>query len=379
MKVVIAPDAFKGSISAKSVADAIASGLLKADPLLEVVKIPMADGGEGTVEALTDATGGRIIRLAVKDPLMREINASYGILGDGVTAVIEMAKASGLPLLSEDERNPLITSSYGTGQLIVDALNRGCTDIIIGLGGSATNDAGQGMLRALGVKFLDIEGQEIAHGGASLYGLTSLDLSNLDARIATCNIVAACDVNNPLVGKTGASEIFARQKGATEAMVLTLEKSLKHFGQVVHKTLHVDVNHLEGAGAAGGMGAAVTAFLGARLEKGIDIVLEKTGIEAIIKGADLVITGEGFMDQQTLYGKTPMGVARVASRYDVPVIGIAGGLGQDIECLYDHGFNAFFAIVDKPMCLEASMRHSETLVANLAERLMRTLMIDLPS
>lgn len=377
MKVVIAPDAFKGSLSAKLVADAIAVGLLKADPSLEVIKIPMADGGEGTVEALTDATGGRIIRLAVKDPLMRVIDASYGILGDGVTAVIEMAKASGLPLLSEDERNPLITSSYGTGELMMDALHRGCTNIIIGLGGSATNDAGQGMLRALGVKFLDAENKEIPHGGAGLHRLTSLDVSNLDPRIANCSIVAACDVNNPLVGKMGATEIFARQKGATEAMVMTLEKSLQQFGQIVHEILHVDVNHLEGAGAAGGMGAAVMAFLGASLEKGIDIVLEKTGLERIVKDADLVITGEGFMDEQTLYGKAPMGVARVASRYDVPVIAIAGGLGEGIECLYDHGFSAFFAIVDKPMRLEEAIRHSEVLLTNLSERLMRTLMIDL--
>ena len=377
MKVVIAPDSFKGSLSAKEVADAIGWGLLKANPTLDIVKIPMADGGEGTVESLVDGTGGQIVFTRVCDPLMREIEAAYGILGDGVTAVIEMATASGLPLLSCEERNPLITSSYGTGQLIMDALNRGCKRIIIGLGGSATNDAGHGMLSALGVKFLTADGDEIAQGGGGLSALSKIDMSGLDCRIKNCTVVAACDVTNPLSGKTGATAIFARQKGADEGMIQILEDNLQRYGALVKKTLHVDINQLSGAGAAGGMGGAVMAFLGASLEKGIDIVVNTTGLETELKSADLVITGEGFMDHQTLYGKAPMGVARVAKLYDIPVIAIAGGLGKDVNTLYDHGFRTLFSITDKPMSLEDAMTHCEALLKNTAERIMRTVMINL--
>ncbi|MBN2898475.1 MAG: glycerate kinase [Clostridia bacterium] len=377
MKVVIAPDSFKGSLSAKKVADAIESGLLRVNPCIETIKIPMADGGEGIVESLIEGSGGRVLSVGVHDPLMRPIEAVYGIMGDGVTAVIEMAKASGLPLLSAKERNPMLTTTYGTGELILDALNQGCTRMIIGLGGSATNDGGQGMLCALGVQFLNEEGQPIALGGGALGTLARIDVSCLDKRIATCDIVVACDVSNPLIGVTGATHVFSRQKGADDEMILALERNMTLYGERIYQTLGISVNELPGAGAAGGMGAAVTAFLGGALKRGIDIVIEASGLESAIRSADLVITGEGSMDHQTLYGKVPSGVAKLAQQYGKPVIGIAGGLGDGAEQLYGHGFKALFSIVDRPMSLEEAMAHAEELLSRAAERMMRTIMIEL--
>ncbi len=374
MKIAVAPDSYKGSLSAKEVSDAIERGIKKCDSTAEVVKVPMADGGEGTVRALVDATGGRIIDVTVSDPLMRRINAFYGILGDNSTAVIEMSAASGLTLLSKDERDPLITTTYGTGELIIDALNRGCTKIIIGIGGSATNDGGEGMAKALGVKFIGSNGNDIGLGGGYLNKLHSIDTSKIDKRIFDCEIVAACDVENPLCGENGASHVFGPQKGASPDDVELLDNNLLHYGKLVEDATGVKVVDVKGSGAAGGLGAALLAFLDAKLEKGIEIVTKTVSLESRIKDADLVITGEGMIDFQTAFGKTPYGVAKVASKYGIPVIAIAGGIGKDADTLYKKGFASIFCIADKPMTLEESVENCERLLEDAAERIMRLIL-----
>lgn len=371
MKIVIAPDSFKGSLSAKEVADNIEVGIRKVFKNDEIVKVPMADGGEGTVQALVDATNGRLIHKSVKGPLFNEVDAFYGILGDNKTAVIEMASASGIMLIKEEEKDPLKATTYGTGELIKDALDSGCKKIIIGLGGSATNDAGAGMLQALGVSLLDSNKNEIGLGGGSLDKLCYIDLSKMDKRIKDTEIVVACDVENPLVGEKGASHVFGPQKGATLDMVNILDKNLEHFGDIVEKHLNVSIKDYPGGGAAGGLGAALYAFLNAKLKKGIEIVIETVNLEEKVKGADLVITGEGMMDFQTQFGKTPYGVAKIAKKYNIPVIGICGGIGKDARELYNKGFDSIFSIVDKPMSLEESMKRSKTLMQDTAERIMR--------
>ncbi len=371
MKIVVAPDSYKGSLTAKEVADCIENGIKKVDRNIEIVKVPMADGGEGTVQSLVDATAGEIINLRVKDPLMREIDSFYGILGDGKTAIIEMAAASGLPLLNKKERNPMKTTTYGTGQLIKDALDKGCRHIIIGLGGSATNDGGCGMVMALGGKFIDTKGECIQWGAENLDKIEKIDLSSMDTRIKECNVVAACDVRNPLVGPEGASYVFAKQKGADEKMTEELDEKLKHYGRLIEKEIGVEVLNYPGAGAAGGLGAGLLTFLDAEIVRGIDTVSEITKIEEYIKNSDLVITGEGMIDFQTAYGKTPFGVANIAKKYNVPVIAIAGGIGERAEELYDKGFNSIFSIVEKPMVLEEAICNADILLEKTAERIIR--------
>ena len=377
MKIIIAPDSFKGSLSALEVCENIEKGIRVVFDKAEIVSVPMADGGEGTVQSLVDATGGKLINLKVKDPLMRSIDAFYGILGDDSTAVIEMAAASGITLLSKEERNPMITTTYGTGQIIKHALDMGCRNFIIGIGGSATNDGGAGMLHALGVKLLDENGYEIGFGGGNLDKLQTIDLSEIDNRIKQCNIVAACDVDNPLCGETGASYIFGPQKGADREMIITLDKNLSHYADMVEKYLGISIKDYPGAGAAGGLGGGLLAFLNAKLRPGINIVIETTALEAKLKDADLVITGEGMIDYQTQYGKTPYGVAKLAKKYNIPVIAIAGGIGRDAEELYSKGFDSIFSIVDKPMELEESMENSDLLLRKTAERIMRVLKINM--
>lgn len=371
MKIVVAPDSYKGSLTAKEVADCIENGIKKVDRNIEIVKVPMADGGEGTVQSLVDATAGEIVNLRVKDPLMREIDSFYGILGDGKTAIIEMAAASGLPLLNKKERNPMKTTTYGTGQLIKDALDKGCRHIIIGLGGSATNDGGCGMVMALGGKFIDTKGECIQWGAENLDKIEKIDLSSMDTRIKECNVVAACDVRNPLVGPEGASYVFAKQKGADEKMTEELDEKLKHYGRLIEKEIGVEVLNYPGAGAAGGLGAGLLTFLDAEIIRGIDTVSEITKIEEYIKNSDLVITGEGMIDFQTAYGKTPFGVANIAKKYNVPVIAIAGGIGERAEELYDKGFNSIFSIVEKPMVLEEAICNADILLEKTAERIIR--------
>lgn len=373
MKILIAPDSFKENLSAKEVAQAIERGIKKVDENIQTSIVPMADGGEGTVESLVEATDGQIINVKVKDPLMRDIDSYYGVLGDRKTAVIEMAAASGLALLEKDERNPMDTTSFGTGQLIKYAIEEGYKDIIIGIGGSATNDGGAGMLMALGAKLLDANGEDIGLGAKGLGKLKSIDLYNFHEDIKDCNFVVACDVDNPLVGKRGASYVFGPQKGADEHMVKILDAKLENFGKVVEDTLEISLLQYPGAGAAGGMGAALLAFLDAELERGIDIVIEATQLERKIMDSNLVITGEGKIDGQTQFGKTPYGIATLAKKYNKPVIAIAGGIGEDASVLYEKGIDSIFSIVNKPMTLEEAMVHGESLLEDTAERIIRAL------
>lgn len=375
MRIVIAPDSFKGSLTAAEVAVSIEKGIKKVFKNAEIIKIPMADGGEGTVQSLVDFTNGKIVNLKVKGPLLEETEAFYGILGDENTAVIEMAAASGLPLLTKEQRNPLKTTTFGTGELIKDALNRGIKNFIIGIGGSATNDGGAGMLQALGVRLLDESGSDIGFGGESLERLHKIDLSDMDERIKLCSITAACDVDNPLCGERGASYVFGPQKGADGEMIKILDGNLEHYADVIEKQLGISVKDYPGAGAAGGLGAALLAFLNATLKKGINIVMETVKLEEKIKGADLVITGEGMIDYQTQFGKTPYGVASMAKKYDIPVIAVAGSIGKNAEELYDKGFNSIFSIVDKPMTLEEAIDNADILLQKTAERIMRVISI----
>ncbi len=375
MKIVVAPDSYKGTSTAKEVADIIGCSVKKIFPDADLVKVPMADGGEGTVQALVDCTEGRLIKAKVMGPLTKEVEAFYGIIGDGKTAVIEVAAACGLPLISSDEANPMKTTTYGVGELIKNALDMGCREFIIGLGGSATNDGGFGMAKALGVKFLDNNHEDIGFGGGSLQKLHFIDISGIDARLKNCSITVACDVDNPLCGKNGASYVFGPQKGADLEMVQKLDKNLANFACIVKACTGIEIENIPGAGAAGGLGGGLIAFLGAKLRKGIDIVVEASGLEDKVKDADLVITGEGVMDFQTAFGKTPFGVAQVAKKYGKPVIGIAGGLGKNYESLYSKGFDSIFSTVDKPMNLEEAMANGKLLLGQAAERVMRAVKI----
>jgi len=371
MKIIIAPDSYKGSLSAFEVAKSIQRGILNVDESIETVIVPMADGGEGTVQSLIDASGGKIIELTVHDPLFREIKSFYGIMGDGVTAVIEMVAASGLPLLTFDERNPLITTTYGTGELIIDALNKGCLNFIIGLGGSATNDGGSGMAQALGVSLLDENGNEVGMGGGELSKINSIDISGMDQRIRNAEFLAACDVDNPLCGEKGASAVYGRQKGASNDEVILLDKGLDHFAQIVKQQLNLDIKDVPGAGAAGGLGAGVMVFLNAHLEHGIDIVTKATNLTEKMNNADLVFTGEGRIDFQTAFGKTPFGVAQIAKQKNIPVIALSGSLGEGYKNLYDKGFDGIFSIIDKPMSLQEAIDNAAELLENAAENVMR--------
>ena len=345
MKIIIAPDSYKESLSAEDVASHIESGFREVFPNAEYVKLPMADGGEGTVAALVAATRGQIIKKIVTGPLGQPVEAFYGLTGDGQTAVIEMAAASGLELVPFDQRNPLLTNTFGTGELIRDALDAGVRHIIIGIGGSATNDGGAGMVQALGGRLQDQDGKEIGFGGGSLAQLARIDISNLDSRLASCKIEVACDVTNPLIGPQGASAIFGPQKGATPEMIQLLDANLSHYCGLINRDLGIDVCFAPGAGAGGGMGAATLAFLNADLRPGIEIVVKAAGLEQAIEGADLVITGEGRIDSQTIHGKTPIGVARAAKRFGTPVIGIAGGLTADVGIVHEHGIDAVFSVL----------------------------------
>lgn len=342
-KVVIAPDSFKGTMSSIQVCDSIEAGIRKVRQDLTLVKVPIADGGEGTVDSFLTATGGKRINVKVKDPLFREINSFYGILPDQETAIIEMAASSGLPLV-ENEKNPCLTSTYGTGQLILNALDRGCRRLVIGIGGSATNDGGIGMAAALGIRFLNDQNESIPLTGQGLEGLVKIDLSHKDPRLDQLEISVACDVDNPLYGPNGAAYIFAPQKGADEAMVKYLDRNLAHYAEIIRKDLGVMVHEIPGSGAAGGLGAGLIAFLGAQLRPGIDIVLDCVGFDQIISDATLVITGEGKIDGQSLRGKVPIGIGNRAKEHQIPVIAVVGDIGDDINPVYECGIKAIFSI-----------------------------------
>lgn len=351
MKIVIAPDSFKGSLTAVEVSNAIGQGVREIFPEAEIVKIPMADGGDGTVQCLVNATGGEILKEKVTGPLGDEVLASYGILGDKKTAVIEMAEASGLTLVPENKRNPLITTTYGTGQLIKAALDQGCRKMIIGIGGSATNDGGAGMVQALGVKLLDKDGKEISFGGGELKNVFRIDTKYLDNRLSQTKVLIASDVSNPLCGPKGASRIYGPQKGATPEMIEELDDSLAYFAKIIKRDLNKDVRDIPGAGAAGGLGASLIAFLDAELKPGIEIIIEIVKLEQAIKDADLVITGEGKIDSQTIYGKAPIGVAKIAKKYNIPVIAVAAIIGDDADIVHQYGINTLIKISEPPMSL----------------------------
>ncbi|TBM26949.1 glycerate kinase [Hafnia paralvei] len=370
MKIVIAPDSFKESLSAMQVAEAIEQGFSEIFPQAEYIKLPMADGGEGTVESMVAATGGERVHVNVTGPLGQPVNGFFGWMGDGETAVIEMAAASGLHLVAPEQRNPLITTSFGTGELILAALNHGARKIILGIGGSATNDGGAGMMQALGAHFHDIDGKELHVGGAALAQLASVDLSQLDARLAQTDILVACDVDNPLCGAKGASAVFGPQKGATPERVKQLDAALQHYGEKIELATGKSVLNVAGAGAAGGMGAALFGLLNARLQPGIEIVTEALKLADAVQGADLVITGEGRIDSQTIHGKTPVGVARVAKRYDIPVIAIAGGMTPDYSVVHQHGLDAVFSVLNRiqtlPEALEGARENVRVTARNVA-------------
>lgn len=356
MKIVIAPDSYKESLTAMEVAVAIEKGFRAVLPEAEYIKLPMADGGEGTVQSLVDATGGEIIEHQVTGPLGEQVNAFYGLMGDGQTAIIEMAAASGLHLVAPSQRNPLQTTTFGTGELIKAVLDKGVNHIIVGIGGSATNDGGIGMAQALGIKFLDNSGKEIGYGGGALARLASIDISAVDPRLADIKLEVACDVDNPLCGEKGASAIFGPQKGATPAMVQQLDMNLAHYASIMKTQLGSDVKDMPGAGAAGGLGAALMGLLDASLRPGIEIVMDAVNLAEVVKDADLVITGEGRIDSQTIHGKTPIGVARSAKQFNKPVLGIAGCLSNDCHVVHNHGIDAVFSVVPRSVSLEEALR-----------------------
>lgn len=369
MRIVVAPDSFKGSVSATGTANAMEKGIKAVFPHAEVIKVPIADGGEGTVEALVTATNGQIIYQDVVGPLGDSVSAYWGILGDGKTAVIEMAAASGLPLVSHDKKDPRITTTYGTGQLIKAALDKGLEKIIIGIGGSATNDGGCGLAQALGGKFLDADGYELPYGGAALAKLDQVDLSELDKRLAVTTIIVACDVDNPLCGPKGASAVYGPQKGASPEMVIELDAALKNFASKAGKATGKDVAEYPGAGAAGGLGAGLLFFTNATLRPGVEIILETTGFESLVKSAQLVITGEGRTDFQTAFGKAPVGVAKLAKKYNVPTVCLSGGLGQGHEDVLQQGIDGLMSTVPGPMTLDECMEHGAEFIEMGAKRL----------
>ncbi len=358
MKIVIAPDSYKESLSALDVATAIEQGFREIFPQAEYIKLPVADGGEGTVEAMVAATQGRIVEVTVTGPLGTQVEGFYGLSGDEQSAFIEMAAASGLELVLPEQRNPLITTSWGTGELIRHALDAGVKHIIIGIGGSATNDGGAGMVQALGAKLLDSEGNPLGQGGGALETLARIDISELDRRLHDCRIEVACDVTNPLTGKEGATAIFGPQKGATPEMITRLDAALAHYAELIKRDLDLDVLDLAGGGAAGGMGTALFAFCGAELRQGIEIVTDALHLDRYVAEADLVITGEGRIDSQTVHGKVPVGVAKVAKRYNKPVIGIAGSLTADVGVVHEHGIDAVFSVIYGICTLDDALKNA---------------------
>ena len=375
MKIVISPQTFKGSISALDAAHSMRSGVLRAFPDADTVLVPVADGGDGTLETLVEGSRGEIRTADVTGPLGERIEALWGAMGDGVTAMIEMARTSGLALVSLDSRDPLHSTTYGLGEAIVAALDEGFRQFIVGIGGSATNDAGAGMAQALGVRLLDSGGSDLGYGGEPLANLDRIDISGIDPRVNESSFAVACDVTNPLTGPEGASAVYGPQKGATPEMVEWLDKALSHFAKVVRRDLRIDVEHVQGAGAAGGLGGGMLAFLNADLRPGVDIVLDTVGIDAALEGADLVLVGEGEVDFQTVYNKAPIGVAKRAKRFDIPVVAISGGLGKGYEMVHEHGIDAAVAIPSGPMSLDESSERASELIANATEQAMRLIQV----
>ena len=375
MKIVIAPQGFKGGISGLEAARAIDRGVLKAAPDAETVLLPVADGGDGTLHALVDATGGEIFTSTVTGPINQQVEAQWGVMGDGRTAVIEMARASGLAMVPPRRRNPKVTTTLGTGQLLKEASERGFKRVIVGLGGSATNDGGAGMATSLGVRFLDSYGNALPPGGAALARLDRIDVTGLLESISGVEIIAATDVTNPLCGPTGASEIFGPQKGASQEVVAELDAALLNFAKVVKRDTGCDVLDVPGAGAAGGLGAGLMAFAGAKIQSGIDMVCQVLDFDSHLAGADLVITGEGRADRSTVFDKAPVGVARHAQAHGVPTLLLAGSLGEGHEELYDHGVASILCISDGTMSFQQALSRTGAMLEGTAERAVRLFLL----
>lgn len=369
--ILLAPDSFKESMTAKEACEAMERGIKKANSNITCIHVPMSDGGEGTMQSLIDATGGRKYYIDVIGPLGNKVKAEYGVLGDGETGILEMASASGIHLVPLKKRNPLITTTYGTGQLIKACLEHGVKKLLIGIGGSATNDGGAGAIQALGGRLLDKEGNEIGFGGGELNKLASIDLTSFDSRLKAIKVEVACDVNNPLCGKLGASKVFGPQKGATPEIIETLDKNLRHYAEVIKEQLGQDVIDVPGSGAAGGLGAGIMSFLNGKLKKGIEMVIEYTQLEEKVKAADMIWTGEGSIDFQTQFGKTPLGVAAVAKRYNKPVIALAGKVGNDIEVLFEKGIDSIFCIMRGVTTLEDALEKGKENLENTSENIIR--------
>ncbi len=374
MRIVVAPDSFKECLSAIQVAFAISDGIRQIIPEARITSIPIADGGEGTVEALVTATGGQIIKTKTVDPLSRSIQSFYGVLGDGETAVIEMAAASGLELLFPEERNPLVTSTFGTGLLIKTAMEAGFRKIILGIGGSATNDGGAGLAQALGFGLLNAKGKSIGPGGGALSELHSISNTHVHTLLRNTKITVACDVRNPLLGIKGATRIYGPQKGATPEILDLLETNLTHFSQLINQEFGTDCTDVPGAGAAGGLGFGLLNFCRAEIVPGFELISQLTRLENHISQASLVFTAEGKIDSQTAYGKTASGVARMAKKHQVPVIALAGAVTIDLAELHEQGITSVFAIGDQPMSLDESKARSEELLCSTAGQIMRLIL-----
>lgn len=374
MHILIASDSFKGCLSSLEVAQCIQTGIARILPDAQITTLPVADGGEGTMDAVVAALGGRYRSLQVMGPMGQPVDAKYGLLPDG-SAVIEMAQASGLPLVPLDQRNPYVATTYGTGQLIADAMEQGCRRILIGIGGSATNDGGSGMASALGVRFLDTKGEPLSPGGAALKYLETIDITNLDPRLSETEILVASDVTNPLCGPSGASVVYGPQKGCDAAMVETLDHALAHYGIKVEETFGRDFSKLPGAGAAGGLGAGLMAFCHGELHPGVDIVFSLLHMEKRVQQADLIITGEGRIDATSVNGKLISGIAALTSKYNKPLIAFTGSQGPGFESVYNIGVQAIIPIPDAPLSLESSLFEASKLITNAAERTARLLQL----
>lgn len=370
MKIILAPDSFKGSLTSMQAISIIKKAVIKYFPYANIVELPIADGGEGTVEALVEALHGEYRDVVTMDPIGRKIKAVYGIV-NGDTAVIETAAASGLPLLSSEEQNPLYTSTYGTGEIIKAVLDDGLRKFIIGIGGSATNDGGMGVATALGINFLDKNGNKLKPIGENLQSVRDIDFDGLDPRISDSDIVVMCDVQNPLTGSNGATYVYGRQKGADDIALDILERGMVNYADVVYEKLCMDNRNKEGAGAAGGLGFALSVFFNAKLKPGIEAVLDAVDFDNLVKDADLVITGEGSMDGQSIFGKVPVGIAKRCKRYDVPVSAIAGGMGRDAEKLYDIGIGSIMTTINGSMAVDEAMERAEELMYSAADRMLR--------
>ena len=373
MKFILAPDSFKESMTAKEACISMENGIRKVFKDATCIHVPMADGGEGTVDALIESTNGNLHEVEVTAPLGNKVKAKFGILGDGKTAVIEMAEASGIHLVKLEDRNPLLTTTFGTGELIKYALDMNIERIIIGLGGSATNDGGVGMLQALGASFKDSDGKEIAFGGGVLKDLCTIDLSGFDKRIYDVKIEVACDVKNPLTGENGASFVFGPQKGGNKETLEELDSNLKHYAEVVKRDMGKEIDKVEGAGAAGGLGAALIGFCNGKLESGIDLVIKHSNLEDKVRKSDFVFTGEGSIDFQTKFGKTPIGVAKVAKKYNIPVIAFGGRIGEGIDELYSLGIDSVIGITPGVISLDEALSKGKENLEISTENVVRIL------